>query len=1082
MGVHGLWRLIEPSGKPVPLESLENKILAVDISIWLHQAIKGFQDSRGAPLPNAHLLGIYHRVCKLLYFRVKPIFVFDGGVPVLKKQTIAKRNDHKCKILNDASDIQTKLLKTLLKYSAVNKVISDKSNSPEKSNRAENESNDKNDMFILPAISTELDLDSTLESYSSTDESSSSPTKQWDLHTIDEKSEHFRSLPADVRHEILTDIRETRKQSSWGRMHELPTESNDFSSFQMKRLLKRFSVQTSLEEAIKEMGGHSLSLGELEALLNEEGIVTTSETAGSRIASNENTRYLLIKDVQKAMLAAKKRAEKVINNNEENITEITSTETVIKNTTPIDKEFERDLAAAIQLSLQEQPSTSKNTDSNKDFSFLEKFNDGDFDSESDVSDEEGKLTRLTQAKSYMMEYSGLTPAEIDKIINGKAQSKRPVKKQKEFTDKQSNSYNEKVTDIVINLSAESTSNITEKMSVSLQTNIISTPQLNSISEVKFNSDLKTSKCFIEVTKVDSSIAEIVSDSDDKFVHKIKDQCDKNVIEDNKKKVGKDISESEDSDFIEVETEENNRKIDNKTSLEIVIDTKNNLDDDIFSDIFAETPSVITEKTVSNKTIEEIAKVSSSTEKNNNSENALVESTTDVEIVNEEKNNQLEKLNNKIVPDKPLLTVEELSEMKSNLAHEQRQLLTERNAKERMAGNITDQMYQEAQELLELFGVPYIIAPMEAESQCAFLNEIDLTDGTITDDSDIWLFGGKTVYKNFFNHNKHVLQFRSDSIEHHFKLSREQLILLALLVGSDYTTGIQGIGPVTALEILASFPPSRHANINVLAQAELVSGLKEFRRWLSDNKCLGIGRTTLRSKLRNVNISEGFPNLQVVQAYLQPEVETCRDQFTWGKPDFVSLIDFAKEKFGWTKLKSEEILKPVMKKLDDKNIQKTIKDYFSIKHKIDVDLAESKMSKRVKTAVKRMGSNHDKSDSDEALVKNKAIKKKRNPRKRKNEDGPVLQISKKNVNLKVSKEKAEQKIKLPAKTKEQLHIKETIPQKERAQKNALKTKLRAIEIFRKSKQGPGFIPKRVNKIRNLKDEAELSESRDRKSVV
>lgn len=29
MGVHGLWRLIEPSGKPVPLETLENKILAV---------------------------------------------------------------------------------------------------------------------------------------------------------------------------------------------------------------------------------------------------------------------------------------------------------------------------------------------------------------------------------------------------------------------------------------------------------------------------------------------------------------------------------------------------------------------------------------------------------------------------------------------------------------------------------------------------------------------------------------------------------------------------------------------------------------------------------------------------------------------------------------------------------------------------------------------------------------------------------------------------------------------------------------------------------------------------------------------
>lgn len=29
MGVTGLWRLVEPAGKPVPIETLENKVLAV---------------------------------------------------------------------------------------------------------------------------------------------------------------------------------------------------------------------------------------------------------------------------------------------------------------------------------------------------------------------------------------------------------------------------------------------------------------------------------------------------------------------------------------------------------------------------------------------------------------------------------------------------------------------------------------------------------------------------------------------------------------------------------------------------------------------------------------------------------------------------------------------------------------------------------------------------------------------------------------------------------------------------------------------------------------------------------------------
>lgn len=59
-----------------------------DISIWLNQAVKGVRDREGNSVQNAHLLTLFHRICKLLFFRIRPVFVFDGDAPLLKKQTL----------------------------------------------------------------------------------------------------------------------------------------------------------------------------------------------------------------------------------------------------------------------------------------------------------------------------------------------------------------------------------------------------------------------------------------------------------------------------------------------------------------------------------------------------------------------------------------------------------------------------------------------------------------------------------------------------------------------------------------------------------------------------------------------------------------------------------------------------------------------------------------------------------------------------------------------------------------------------------------------------------------------------------
>ena len=110
MGVKDLWKLLEPAGTPVSLESLEGLILAVgkplkfnrgaligkstnlpsDVSIWLNQAVKGVRDRHGNPIDHAHLIVLFSRICKLLHYHIRPIFVFDGATPALKIKTLVR--------------------------------------------------------------------------------------------------------------------------------------------------------------------------------------------------------------------------------------------------------------------------------------------------------------------------------------------------------------------------------------------------------------------------------------------------------------------------------------------------------------------------------------------------------------------------------------------------------------------------------------------------------------------------------------------------------------------------------------------------------------------------------------------------------------------------------------------------------------------------------------------------------------------------------------------------------------------------------------------------------------------------------
>ncbi|VTJ52461.1 Hypothetical predicted protein [Marmota monax] len=230
-----------------------------------------------------------------------------------------------------------------------------------------------------------------------------------------------------------------------------------------------------------------------------------------------------------------------------------------------------------------------------------------------------------------------------------------------------------------------------------------------------------------------------------------------------------------------------------------------------------------------------------------------------------------------------INLEELETLESNLLAQQNSLKAQKQQQERIAATVTGQMFLESQELLRLFGIPYIEAPMEAEAQCAILDLTDQTSGTITDDSDIWLFGARHVYKNFFNKNKYVEYYQYVDFHNQLGLDRNKLINLAYLLGSDYTEGIPTVGCVTAMEILNEFP------------GRGLEPLLKFSEWWHEaqkNKKIRPNPydTKVKKKLRKLQLTPGFPNPAVADAYLRPVVDDSKGSFLWGKPDLDKIRD------------------------------------------------------------------------------------------------------------------------------------------------------------------------------------------------
>ncbi|PIN87422.1 flap endonuclease-1 [Candidatus Woesearchaeota archaeon CG10_big_fil_rev_8_21_14_0_10_32_24] len=131
--------------------------------------------------------------------------------------------------------------------------------------------------------------------------------------------------------------------------------------------------------------------------------------------------------------------------------------------------------------------------------------------------------------------------------------------------------------------------------------------------------------------------------------------------------------------------------------------------------------------------------------------------------------------------------------------------------------LTKEMVVDAKNLLTALGVPIIQAPSEGEAQTAYMVAQGKAYASISQDYDNLIFGCPTLIRNlsiegkrrktgtlgYVNIKPEVIKL--NDVLKTLKINLNQLIVLAILAGTDYNPGgVKGIGPKKGLKLIQEF--------------------------------------------------------------------------------------------------------------------------------------------------------------------------------------------------------------------------------------------------------------------------------------
>lgn len=174
----------------------------------------------------------------------------------------------------------------------------------------------------------------------------------------------------------------------------------------------------------------------------------------------------------------------------------------------------------------------------------------------------------------------------------------------------------------------------------------------------------------------------------------------------------------------------------------------------------------------------------------------------------------------------------------------------------------------SKQILDLLGIPWAVAPGEAEAACARLEQAGVVDAVLTRDGDAFVFGSANVLQRLDAENK-VAVIRRFRVQDLREARPPLRLLLALMAGGDYDDGVPGCGPAVAIE-------AARAGYSGELWALLLAGrpTKAWRERLVDElQTNSKGRFSCRWGAVANAIPNTFPDPRIANYYLNPTVSS-----------------------------------------------------------------------------------------------------------------------------------------------------------------------------------------------------------------